>query len=235
MSYISVKFKEDTRDVFKKDEEIKFDFSDNDVILITGPNGCGKSTLINSLRSHICSNEDRQDKALGTANLLYSDIRSFLKPATEVDTDFKNMFYLSSEFDDPLSMFTSFDACAYIENGGWATAHVSKGQRLLYQFAKFMKKYKEKLDKDTVIIFDEVDTGYDLKNQITFYRMLPIMCLRHKCKCIVVTHCAIPFIYGNYKIYDLKEREYVEDGKEYLDKIYQYEPTKKDIHRDEEK
>ena len=219
MSYINIKFNSDLRKIFKKDEELKFDFSDKDVILITGPNGCGKSTLINSLRSHICTNEDRQNKTLGSASLNYHDIKTSLKPFTEVDTDFKNIFYLSSEFDDPLSMNNSFDATSFIDNGGFYTAHISKGQRLLYQFMDYMKKYKEKFDENTLLVFDEVDTGYDLKNQITFYKLLPKMCKSHNCKCIVITHCAIPFIYDDYTIYDLRDRRYVENGKEYLDKI----------------
>jgi len=219
MSYINIKFNIDLRNVFNKDEEIKFDFSDKDVILITGSNGCGKSTLINSLRSHLCTNRDRQDKYLDTANLLYSEIKSELKPITEVDTDFKNAYYLSSEFDDPLSMYTTFDASAFIDNGGWATSHVSKGQRLLYQFVQYMKKYRDNFDENTLLVFDEVDTGYDLKNQITFYKLLPKMCKNYGCKCIVVTHCAIPFIYGNYTIYDMNNKKFVEDNKEYLDNI----------------
>ena len=219
MSYINIKFKEDLRKVFKKDEEIKFNFGDKDVILITGSNGCGKSTLINSLRSHICSNKDRQDEVLGTANLLYSDIKKELKPNTEVDTDFNNIYYLSSEFDDPLSMYTTFDASAFIENGGWNTSNISKGQRLLYQFVDYMKKYRDKFDENTLIVFDEVDTGYDLKNQITFYKLLPKMCKNYRCKCIVVTHCAIPFIYGDYSIYDMNNKKFIDSGKDYLDNI----------------
>ena len=219
MSYVNIKFNHDLRKVFTKDEEIKFDFSDKDVILITGANGSGKSTLINSLRAHLCTNNDRQDELLGTTNLLYSEIKSELKPSTEVYTDFKSAYYLSSEFDDPLSMYNTFDACAFIDNGGWATSHVSKGQRLLYQFVQYMKKYRDKFDENTLIVFDEVDTGYDLKNQITFYKLLPKMCKNYGCKCIVITHCAIPFIYGDYSIYDMSEKKFIDNGKDYLNNI----------------
>lgn len=219
MSYINIKFNHDLRKVFTKDEEIKFDFSDKDVILITGANGSGKSTLINSLRAHLCTNNDRQDEHLGSTNLLYNEIKSELKPITKVDTDFKSAYYLSSEFDDPLSMYTTFDASAFIDNGGWATSHVSKGQRLLYQFVQYMKKYRDKFDENTLIVFDEVDTGYDLKNQITFYKLLPKMCKNYGCKCIVITHCAIPFIYGDYSIYDMSEKKFIDNGKDYLNNI----------------
>ena len=215
---ISIKFNEDLRNVFKKDDEIAFDFTEHNVILVTGPNGSGKSTLVNSMRAHQCSNEDRQEQLLGTANLNYSTIKSELKPFTEVNTDFKNIYYLSSEFDDPLSMYTTFDATSFIENGGWATSHVSKGQRLMYQFVQYMKKYGEKME-DSLLVFDEVDTGYDLKNQITFYKLLPIMCMKRNCRALVITHCAIPFIYCDFPVYDLKERKFVENGKKYLDDI----------------
>lgn len=221
MSYINIKFNKDIRNVFKEGQEIKFNFSDKDVILITGSNGCGKSTLINSLRSHICSNKDRQDKSLGSTNLLYSYLRQELKPYTEVDTDFKNIFYLSSEFDDPLSMYNTFDACAFIDNGGWATSYISKGQRLLHQFATYMKKYKDSFDENTLLIFDEIDTGYDLKNQITFYKLLPKLCKKNNCKCICVTHCAVPFIYGDYSVYDMNIHDFIDDTKEYFFNLMQ--------------
>lgn len=204
--------------VFKKDEEISFDFSDNRIILVTGPNACGKSTLVNSMRSHLCTNKDRQEEFNGSANLQYSNIRHELKPETEVNTDFEKIYYLSSEFDDPLSMYTTFDAVSYLENGGFATTHLSKGTRLLYQFTQFMKKYGKELE-NSLIVFDEVDTGYDFKNQVTFYKLLPKMCERNNCCALIITHCAIPFVYCNFPVYDLKKREYLEDSKKYLDDI----------------
>lgn len=216
MSYIKIIFNEDVRKVFKKGEEICFDFKDKPVILITGDNGCGKSTLVNSIRAHKCSNLDGQEKTLGSASLNYSDIELFLKPFTTINTDFKNIFYLSSEFDDPLSMNNSFDACAFINNGGFHTANLSKGQRLMKMFARHIQKYKEKFDEDTLIIFDEADTGYDLKNQIMFYKLLPKICELHKCKCLCITHCAIPLMLGTYNVYDLKNRMYI-NGKDYLE------------------
>ena len=72
---------------------------------------------------------------------------------------------------------------------------------------------------NSLLIFDEVDTGYDLKNQVMFYKLLPKMCKNYGCKCIIITHCAIPFIYGDYSIYDMSEKKFIDNGKDYLNNI----------------
>lgn len=66
--YLNIKIKEDFR-TLKKDTEYKFNFTNQDRYLIVGPNGCGKSTLINIIRSFQCDNasDSRQDK-LGISN-----------------------------------------------------------------------------------------------------------------------------------------------------------------------
>lgn len=53
--YLNIKIKEDFR-TLKKGTEYKFDFTNRDRYLMVGPNGCGKSTLINILRSFQCDN-----------------------------------------------------------------------------------------------------------------------------------------------------------------------------------
>lgn len=67
--YLNIKIKEDFR-TLKKDTEYKFDFTNQDRYLMVGPNGCGKSTLINIIRSFQCDNaNDSSHDKLGYAGI----------------------------------------------------------------------------------------------------------------------------------------------------------------------
>lgn len=115
--YLNIKIKEDFR-TLKKDTEYKFDFTNQDRYLIVGPNGCGKSTLINIIRSFQC--DSRQDK-LGYAGI------SGMKDKAEIDTDFEKFYFISSEFDDPLSLDNWNEKCLLILD------EADKGFDLRYQ------------------------------------------------------------------------------------------------------
>lgn len=64
--YLNIKIKEDFR-TLKKDSEYKFDFAERNRYLMVGPNGCGKSTLINILRSYQCDNIN--DDQMGSSRI----------------------------------------------------------------------------------------------------------------------------------------------------------------------
>ena len=139
MPYINIHFKKDLRNVFSKDENVKFDFSDKDTITLVGGNGSGKSTLINCIRNFKC---DNFKKAYASESLNRYDIHE-LGSFVDIETDFEKIFVFSSEYDDPLSMNNTYDACALFDLGGFGANIVSKGQRFQGAFVRFLKNNKE--------------------------------------------------------------------------------------------
>lgn len=152
--YLNIKIKEDFR-TLKKDTEYKFDFTNQDRYLIVGPNGCGKSTLINIIRSFQC--DSRQDK-LGYAGI------SGMKDKAEIDTDFEKFYFISSEFDDPLSLDNMATAEAAINIPAKSNVKFLVVSHtlipILLEDKVYAFQYRRMLSPSTYIF---VETGYDIK------------------------------------------------------------------------
>ena len=216
MPYIKLTAERDVRKVFKKGEVISLDFDMYDVpeIIIVGRNGSGKSTLVNAIRVFKCDNVKKSSKSL-----YEGDNKMLLEGAFTVDTDFEKIFVVSSEQDDPLSMNNAYDACMFVDLGGFQTYHVSKGQRFQVLFSKFIKDNRDSFDSKTLVILDEPDNGFDLKTQNMMSDLPFMMWAKHECKFLVVSHSMMHLMKSlTGMVYDLEKREFV-DGKEYIKEV----------------
>lgn len=212
MPYIKLTAKRDVRGIFKKDEVINLDFDGRGVITLVGNNGSGKSTLVNSIRTFKCDN-----KKHGSESLSAYDNKVDLGDAFDIETDFEKIFVVSSEYDDPLTMNNSYDACMFVDLGGFYTSHISKGQRFQTVFVRFINDNKEQFDEKSLVILDEPDNGFDLYNQSRLRSMPLCMYLKHGCSVLFITHSAVAILKA-FDVYNLEKREFVE-GKEYIKEV----------------
>lgn len=219
---IKITFTADLR-TFKAGDTFEFDFTDRPVIIMTGKNGCGKSTLMNAIRSFRCDNEEapHSHKELvdlsGSHSLNYVDLSMQISPFVKVEADFEKIYHLSRDFDDPMSAQNSYDALSFIKMGGFASQHKSTGQRSIGQLNKLLLKIKDKIDSQTLLCLDEADTGLDLANQGKCFALIKAFCAKKGCCCLMVTHSAIPFAL-DYDVYDLEKRAF-KKGKAYFDAV----------------
>lgn len=176
---ISIKAKDDFRS-FKKDYTIEFDFDNTNVNFLMGKNGCGKSTIIQSIRGTLNSNNDKEKRWAAARDC--KDISEHFDVKIE---GFTNVYHLDIDgLDDNLSMFNASSATDLIDLGGFGMNKLSQGERTLIMMTRLNKMVKDA--EDTVIIFDELDNHLDFNFRVKFVKWLnKLFPLSKK---IIITH-----------------------------------------------
>lgn len=176
---ITIKSKEEFRS-FPKGYEVIFDFTDTKTIFLMGRNGCGKSTLVQSIRGNINSNSDEKRKwnAKGVCDTV--------KEHFDVIIDgFDNVYHLDADgLDNTLSMYNSATAEDFIDLGGFTFHRLSAGERSLACLGALREDVVD--SENTLIIFDELDNHLDFDIRTHFVeRINKIFPLSKK---IIITH-----------------------------------------------
>lgn len=136
------------------------------------------------------ASDSRQDK-LGYAGI------SDMKDKAEIDTDFEKFYFISSEFDDPLSLDNMATAEAAVMNGGFYWKRKSNGERQLQNLGKWVQENQDNWNEKCLLILDEADKGFDLRYQVGLHNMLINIPVRNNVKFLVcISHSNSDIVRG---------------------------------------
>ena len=112
--------------------------------------------------------------------------------------------------------------------GGFAAQKLSHGQGALMYISKFMQdNTKEFIANKTLLVFDEIDGGLSLANQVKFKNFINNLVFVHNVHVLIVSHNPF-FIQQSYLAYSFKLRKLVDSG-EYIEAFTGYSIVKKKV------
>lgn len=184
---------------FKAGEVFEF----NQSCFLVGTNGSGKTTLLSALRAALTDSNDKgywdQRHAKYTETLEYFSVTTNIKKG-------ETLFLFGRE-DSGESQ--TYDAYSFITSGGYWAERESRGEAALALLTHTLGTDKKAI-KEKVLIFDEVDTGFDLKNQVKFGKnLIPNLVNKFDCFMLITTHNYLTLLNSNLPIYLLDKRSYV--------------------------
>lgn len=106
---------------------------------------------------------------------------------------------------DPLSLDNCATASALVKNGGFYLKNKSNGERQLQSLSKWIHENKADWNEKCLLVFDEVDKGFDLRYQVGLHNMLTNLPVMHGVKILAVSHTLIPMLLED-KVYAFKYR-----------------------------
>ena len=217
---LSIKAKQDER-VFKKGDSIELNIEPG-VNYIVGPNGCGKSTILHAIRAHRDSIYENLNPNIREEFARDHDLRIY-KDVFDIQglDEYKYVFCLDAQVDNPVSFMNAASATALIHGGGMAYNRISRGEGSKMMLSKFIGSIQSVTkaninDKSTwltsdrlLVVVDELDEGLDLKCQMTFHTLLTNIAKVFNADVICVCHNSICILAGPISnVYDMSTRSY---------------------------
>lgn len=240
---ISIKFNKDYRGVFKEGQEVKIPI-EKGITYLVGKNGSGKSTLLRAIRA---TQDDFHKMNIDIHDGMVSSRITYVKQDIESNIlevnlgDFKQVFVIDAEADDPTSFENSATAYGGVAGGGLAKMRMSRGQSTIVLFNKFIKDVEDRFQKffddalavdirdeelakmleswKPLVIIDEIDEGLDLRVQAHFNQILSNKFCTLGARVLVVSHNPVCMLsQGNVKAFDVEKCQLVSPS-EYIKEL----------------
>jgi predicted ATPase len=189
------------------------------ITYVTGQNGSGKSTLLRAIR---CSNDSLADINIrdfdGLVDNRLDKMTKLIKAGNvtiESEIQYTHIFSIDAQADDPQNVLLAASAGAFVGGGGFHASRMSRGEAVLVQFMKFVRRFQEARLKATelkqsfrpLVIIDEIDEGIDIRFQTLWNELIltkflaPVICCTHSPICML-SNCSLPV-----NVYDMSIKE----------------------------
>ena len=209
-NYIKIAFNNDVR-CFKNGNSLEIPVFDNDITFVFGSNGCGKSTAMHIIRAN---RNDMQKMTMDERCGMQNNDDIIFKSNALVSIcgleRYDHVFMLDSVDDNPLSFLNSATASSMICGGGLNALNSSNGQKSLSMLSRFIHKIEKitnrtasdaknnvPYDEKNLIIFDEIDDGFDILWQKQFTKIMKGICKGFNGDIICITHNPMLPLFAN--------------------------------------